>query len=269
MLQVHRMSSVVRRTLFRLCTAIGVPYGRLTSAADIHAFFRRLWPVDCGLPLERCGEYVVPGGLPPFEVVFSPGVGPTSSFELPFAEQGIPCHLADASVDGPAVDHPLFRFSKKFVGARTEGDWISLDDWVGAAWPSGDRGLLQMDIEGAEFEAILAADRATLRRFAMIVIEVHKLNMLVSQEGFALASLFVDRLLADFDVCHLHVNNYIRPLAHGGLSFPSDIELTLVRKDLSRRGAPVARLPHPLDQPATRRKPDPDLHPRFEAGVLM
>ncbi len=255
--------------MFRVLASVGLPYGRSTPAADIHRLFRRLWPADCGFTLTPCGEYLVPAELGAVDTLFSPGVGQCSSFETAFADRGVVCHLADASVDGPAEPHPNFRFRKAFVGPRSEGDVIGFETWVDEVYPAGDRAVLQMDIEGAEYEAILATERATLRRFAMIVVEVHKLNMLTSQEGFALGSLFFDKLLADFVVCHFHVNNYIRPIVYHGLTFPSDIELTLVRRDLVGETKPVEALPHPLDRPATTRKIDPRSWPRFEAGVLV
>lgn len=253
--------------MFAGLTRLGLTYSRQTPVDRIHGLFKSLWPVDCGRELTRCGEYLIPD-LGRYEVVFSPGVGANSDFELYFAEQGVSCFLADASVDGPVVHHPKFQFQKKFLGPTTGEHFISLDQWVNENYASGDQGLLQMDIECGEYETLLAADYRVLERFKMIVIEIHRLNMLTSEEGFALGHAFFQKLLKNFHVCHLHANNFLRPVHYKGLIFPSDIELTLVRKDICSAISPVQRLPHPLDRASSPKKSNPAFFPLFEQGVI-
>jgi hypothetical protein len=248
---------------------MGLTYSRLTPVRDIHELFRELWPVETGHPLARCGPYLMPEGIRPIDRVFSPGVGDSSEFELVFAEQGIKCHLADGSVPGPPDPHPQFQFTRKFIGRRSDEQTVDFRSWVETFYPSGNSAILQMDIEGGEYESILGVDGHFLRKFKVMVLEVHCLNILTSQEGYLAGAAFFDRLRRDFHVCHLHVNNYIRPVRYRGLVYPSDIELTLVRKDLCAQTHSVAHLPHPLDRPSNPRKRDPRLHPRFEKGVIM
>jgi len=247
---------------------MGLTYSRQTSPEEIQQLFQRLWPVECGYELERCQDYLMPKEIDPLEVVFSPGVGPTSTFEYTYAEQGIECYLADASVDGPALEHEKFHFQKKFIGEELSDQYISLEDWILNNYPDGNGGVLQMDIEAGEYEAILGTSRSTLEKFKVIVIEVHKLNILTSSEGMALGKAFFDRLLKSFNVCHFHVNNYLRPIRYKGLVYPSDIELTLIRKDLCRGDQPVTNLPHPMDEPSCPRKKDPQFYEGFREGVI-
>ncbi len=125
-----------------------------------------------------------------------------------------------------------------------------------------------MDIESGEYEAILGTSRLTLKKFKVIVIEVHSLHFLTSSEGMALGNSFFHRLLKSFNVCHFHVNNYLRPVRYQGLVYPSDIELTLIRKDLCTDLTPVSNLPHPLDEPSNPRKKDPRFYEGFVEGVV-
>ena len=63
------------------------------------------------------GGYLVPDDLAGISALFSPGVADTADFESVFAARGVPCFLADYSVDAPPVSSPLFHFEKKYLGA--------------------------------------------------------------------------------------------------------------------------------------------------------
>ncbi len=102
----------------------------------------------------------------------------------------------------------------------------------------------------------------------MIVMEIHYLNFLVSQEGLALGSAFFNHLLRDFTVVHFHVNNYLRPVAFKGLKYPQDIEITLIRNDLIKNSKPVDVLPHSLDIKNNPKKKDHVLYQYFKNGVV-
>ena len=268
--QPPRLSSIFRKTMFRALTSARLPYSNTVDATAIHTLFKKFWPVSSNLPLARVGEYVIadPNALGAIDALFSPGVGENSQLELHFAKTGIPCWLADGSASKPAAEHPNIQFLKKYIGPESIGEFVSLNDWVGKHYRHGTNAILQMDIEWSEYESILATPANTLSQFKMIVIEVHKLNMLTSAEGFALGQVFFRHLLDQFDVLHFHINNYIEPIRYRGLLFPSDIELTLVRKNIHRSGDPVASLPHKLDRRSTNRKPDPRLFPIFSDGVI-
>jgi hypothetical protein len=176
--------------------------------------------------------------------------------------------MADASVDAPSLKNRNFHFIKKYIGPKTEGDFICLEEWINENYPKGSKAVLQMDIEGAEYQAVLSLSCETLKRFKMIVMEVHYLNFLASQEGLALGSAFFNHLLRDFVVVHLHVNNYLRPVKYKGLKFPQDIEITMVRRDLVENAVPVDELPHPLDIKNNPRKSDHVFYQYFQGGVI-
>jgi len=268
MFKYYRMSSVFRRAAFASLTSIGLTYSRQSSVVKIHDLFRKLWPISTDMHLQKCGEYLIPENLGNIDVLFSPGVGLNSEFELQFANQGIACHMADASVDAPSVHHENFSFIKKYIGPKTEGEFISLEEWINANYAKGQNAVLQMDIEGAEYQSILSLPNETLKKFKMIVMEIHHLNFLVSQEGLALGSIFFNHLLKDHTVVHFHANNYLRPVKFKGLKFPQDIEITLIRNDLIKNSKPVDVLPHPLDIKNNPKKNDHIFHQYFEDGVV-
>lgn len=268
MFKYYRMSSAFRRAAFVCLTSIGLTYSRQSNVTKIHDLFRKLWPMNTEMHLQKCGEYLIPQNIGNVDVLFSPGVGPNSDFELHFANQSVSCYMADASVDAPSVKHGNFHFIKKYIGPKTEEEFISLEDWINANYAEGQNAVLQMDIEGAEYQSILALPNETLKKFKMIVMEIHYLNFLASQEGLALGAAFFNHLLKDFTVVHLHVNNYLRPVKFKGLKFPQDIEITLIRSDLIKNAKPVDALPHPLDIKNNPKKKDHIFYQYFKDGVI-
>ena len=127
---------------------------RQTRRDAIEGLLKKLRPLTSGHALirlgpERDGGYVIPDDLAGIEACFSPGVSGISGFERDCAERGMKVFLADKSVDGPACRHELFTFTKKFVGATTDDDFMTLDAWVTASLPeSTSELLLQIDVEG-------------------------------------------------------------------------------------------------------------------------
>lgn len=271
MFKPYRLSGTIRRFIFNFLTKSGLTYSRQSNPVDLHRLFQKIWPVETGHELIYCGGlYIFPDEVGEIDAVFSPGVGPSSDFELQFAQQGVPCYLADASVGGPAIPHENFNFIRKYIGSDDDGNYIKLEEWVEGNYPFGCNAVLQMDIEGAEYDVILSTPQEILNRFKVIVIEIHKLNFMTSQEGFVLGGLFFDHLLKNFYVRHLHTNNYIRPFEFGAFKFPSDIELVLIRKDLCKTAPlePVKQLPHHLDRPSNPSKKDFEYYDGFVNGVV-
>jgi hypothetical protein len=220
---------------------------------DVQSFLFSLLPYRTAHRLIRIGGnndggYLLPDDLNGLVACFSPGVSETITFDLEIMERGIPCFLADASVDGLVQDHPLATLDKLFVGPRTEGDFISLDDWVARyAPPEGDM-LLQMDIEGAEYDTLQATDEKTLGRFRIIVLELHGLHRVFRPEKLQDYRAVMGKLLRQFKVVHTHVNNVSRMVSAAGIDVAPLLELTLLRNDRVTGAELNHDLPHILDE---------------------
>lgn len=253
-----------KRTSTRLNMDLLTQYRDLgeVELSEIRQLFTRLKPMKCKTPLVRIGSdydggYLLADDFKNLTGSFSPGVSDTLDFDLAIAEKGIPCFLADASIDGLTTEHTLFDFEKKFLGGRTSGEFMTVDDWMDRKAPAHGDLLLQMDIEGAEFEVVAHCKSETLKRFRQIVIEVHDADMVVSREGFVRFSSLLDSLLEHHDIIHIH-NNNSAPLAHiESLEFSRVFELTLLRRDRLDEGtSDIAPIPHPLDARCVPKLPD-------------
>lgn len=223
---------------------------------DIRAAVSLLVPVGCGVELIRVGgsgdgAYLLPDLLEGIDACFSPGVSNQTSFETELAETfGIPSHLCDASVDPSQLQlmKELHTFQPLWLGAFTGGNTITLDSWVAAsAHATASSLLLQMDIEGSEYNALLACSDSLLSRFRIAVIEFHMLEALASSRFLQMKFLPVLRkLLMHFDLVHAHANNCCGSEELAGFDVPRVIELTFLRK--ADNPEPKRRhIPHPLD----------------------
>lgn len=252
----NSVKNAVKRVGSHVSSALHLYISPQTDSNAIRSFVSQLVPYNLGVPLCRVGGgrdggYLVPDDFEGIRHCFSPGVADTASFESALCKRGITSFLADYSVPGPPSDLPVCDFVKKFVGAVNSDHVMTLDRWIEEKCPDVTAGdlILQMDIEGAEYETLLATSVGTLRRFRMIVLELHKLNHLDNRLYFRLVNAAMQKLLEHFEVAHLHPNNAGGMTRIAGLDIPRVAEITLLRKDRVITKSPVQGLPNSLDVP--------------------
>lgn len=244
-------------------SVFGVYPEELTDKKEMCSLLSKLRPVTFGGELIRQGPdvdggYLVPDDLNGIKACFSPGVDRASGFELDCAEMGMDIFMADYSVEVPAESHINFHFTKKYLGSFTNDMYMTLDHWVIKHIPCEDEELLlQMDIEGAEYEVILNATENLLKRFRIIVIEFHDLDKLWNQSYFNIANKVFEKLLQTHAVVHNHPNNCASAIKMKGLEIPRLSELTFLRKDRVHHPEFVKNFPHPLDRDNTTNHPLP------------
>lgn len=257
------MKQFVKSALIGLLTATNKFPTRVTRKADLAALLARLHPRRAPQGLIRLGPdgdggYLVPNDLDGIQTCFSPGVCEISGFEKDCAERGMKVFMADRSVDGAAAQHPLFHFTKKYVGVTTNDDFMTMDNWIASSLPENTSDLLlQIDIEGFEYEVFLAMSDALMQRFRIIVVEFHQVDMLWSNPFFRVASRAFDKILQTHACVHIHPNNCNPALRLGGLEIPRVMEMTFLRRDRLGDAPFETRFPHPRDFDNTPKKPVP------------
>jgi hypothetical protein len=224
-----------------------------TSFEAVYGLLQSLRPLTPPAPLIRLGPrldggYLVPNQLDGVAALFSPGVSTEAGFEMDCASRGIDVFMADWSVEESPASHPRFSFLKKYLGNSTYGTFISLDEWVNSTGvpPSADL-MLQMDIEGAEYEVFHSCSDALLRRLRIIVVEFHSLELLWCEPFFQSASRVFAKLLQTHYVVHAHPNNCCGVDTQQNLFIPRLMEFTFVRGTPTAAQIPVREFPHPLD----------------------
>ena len=233
--------------------ALGLNVSTQTNASDVLGLIQALRPMDCGKDLIRIGAardggYLLPDDLEGIEYCFSPGVNDVSDFENHLADLKIKSFLADYSVDAPPILRPEFVFDKKFLGSSNRGPYFTLATWKDKYLKDyTDDLILQMDIEGYEYQVILNTPDELLKQFRILVIEFHDLARIFDPFAFELLSSSFRKILEFFHVAHIHPNNYGGIIKKGDIEIPKLLEITFLNKSRVRSTKPTETFPHKLD----------------------
>lgn len=249
---------LIRNLLIRL----GYHLSRVPDQEELQSLVRSLRPVSIQQELIRLGGsgdggYLIPNDLKDIEACFSPGVGNVARFEEELISFDVRSFMADPSVKSAPVNHELFSFEKKFIGVMNRDNMLRLEDWVQKHFGAESNDLiLQMDIEGAEYPVLLDTPSDLLRRFRIMVIEFHALDMLFSNLSFEILKQTFEKLLRDFTVVHIHPNNRADVLLSNGIEIPLTMEFTFFRNDRVKHSQKELNFPHALDSPNHPEKAD-------------
>ena len=137
-----------------------------------------------------------------------------------------------------------------FIGSSPSDGFITASQWIEESLgeQAGDL-LLQMDIEGYEYEVLAEVSSDLIERFRVIVVEFHDLHALLrgSSTGFRRISDAFRKLLISHRCVHIHPNNVSSCLRFRDLTVPDVMEFTFARRDLVKDGEFVTAFPHSLD----------------------
>lgn len=223
-------------------------------SCKIQKFFGMLMPYECGYPLLRHGfngdgGYLIPVSPINWDGIVSPGVGGSIEFEKNLASAKTTVVLIDGSVECPK-DLPLnFHFYPKMLAncSRNESE-ITIRQVLENHSLKGKSNLLQMDIEGFEWEVLPHIVDSDLLEFKVFIAEFHSLDSLSDIHVALNKEKIIKQLLNNFFVCHFHINNAGGFFFFKGKRYPKVVEITWLRRDIYLQGKP-ANIPHALDFP--------------------
>ena len=254
---MENINTVIKTKIKKIGRTVGLYISRTTTERELlENLVLKFKPIDGGIKLIRLGGnydggYLVPDDLEGIKYSFSPGVSNIANFEHECLQKGIVSFLADYSVDNPPLELEGCHFLKKFVGAYNNEKTITLEKWVADSLPKDfkDDLILQMDIEGAEYETLLATPYSILEKFRIMVVEFHAFHNLDNREYYNLVNATIEKIRESFEPVHLHANNFEKVTNVNGVLMPSVIEVTFLRKDRIKGNKKLRVLPHILDQP--------------------
>lgn len=218
-----------------------------------------LTPFDIDRPKIRIGPtkdggYILVDGISPAQTVISYGISREYRFDVEMAERGHDVYMFDHTIEAIQAENKKLHFFREGVAGCTDisQNLFSIQDQLRRHQIRGDRLILKMDVEGAEFDALDAVPDDTLDRFEQIVLEVHWLNNL---DDLAFRDRFCRifrRLNCAFTLFHVHANNWDGP---NGLAIVSGIpvstllELSYVKSASVHRRPSQTLYPTALDYP--------------------
>ena len=180
------------------------------------------------------------------------------SFEKGLADRRIPSYLLDYSIDKLPQKNELFTFEKKYLDVKNDKKNIDINTWIkkNSEYKKKEEFILQMDIEGAEYQVLLDLENSLLKKFRILIVEFHSLNNLLHPDGFRQINAVFEKILEYFYIVHIHPNNVLEPLNYLGLEIPRLLEISFLRKDRLKELLKVKALPHELDRKNIQNKRD-------------
>ena len=181
---------------------------------NIEWFYRELYEsvIEPVRPLIRLGAqydggYLLPEDLTGIHSCFSPGVALTADFEMDLARiYGLPVFMCDHTVDASPLKHPLLHFQKTGIGygSNSGGLLQPMSKWVQeCSIPADAELLIQMDIEGAEYEFFQFERPEFLSRCRYIIMEMHYLHQMIQPMYFENRLVpFLNQIKQNFDIIH-------------------------------------------------------------------
>lgn len=114
----------------------GIIICKVTQTAKIEKFINRFRENYVSVDLIRIGGdadggYLIPDIFNRIAYCLSPGVADTADFEAELSRRyDIKSFMIDGSVASAPCADENFHFTKKFLGHRSNGDFITLSDWM-------------------------------------------------------------------------------------------------------------------------------------------
>jgi hypothetical protein len=255
----------IKTRLQRLAFKRGIIVNKTVSPNELENFISRFRSKYVPIELVRIGGdgdggYLLPNNFNSIKYCFSPGVDYTAKFETELSKKyGIKSFMADASVSSPPLSDENFTFVKKFLGSRSVGEFITLSDWMKDCIEDDEKDkILQMDIEGGEYDVLTFETGETLAKFSSMVIEFHGLQNIFDRHFLQMISSIFEKIYQNFSICHVHPNNFSGIASLNGIDVPRLFEVSFIRNDLIDRfkSDDLVSLPHLLDKKNVEGKPD-------------
>jgi hypothetical protein len=183
--------------------------------------------------------------------VYNFGIGQEVTWDQAMASRGNTIYQFDHTIDQPPPVNGTTVFKRVGLGATTNDTFVSLYDAL-TANQDQDRSdlLLNIDIEGGEWDILPTLTVRDLSPFSQIVIELHDLLRFITASEFrakVVASL--DSLYRTHQVVHVHANNWASRAIAGSVIGYDVLEVTLLRKSDWTFEEYQDTLPLALDRP--------------------
>jgi hypothetical protein len=180
------------------------------------------------------GGYVFVDDMTPEQAVVSYGISTEYGLDRDFADRGHEVFMFDHTIPEIDTRHSRMHFFREGVaGHSNEANSLhSIADHLSRHNIRGDRLILKMDVEGAEFDALIHTPDDIIGRFEQLVLELHSLDRLGEPEYRAQFCEILKKLNRHHTLFHVHANNFDGPdtfVFVGGLPVTRHIELSYVR----------------------------------------
>ena len=225
-------------------------YGNVEKK-KIEIILNLLKPYNLGYEFTRIGgskdgSYILPNTLEEIKYCFSAGYGGHASFEKDLESYNIKSFLADFSYAAPK-DLKNFHYDKKFIKSFNDEKSIDVNYWIEKSVPESEKNMiLQVDVEGSEYEVLHAISEKNLKRFKIFVIELHHLHMINNQIFYKYFYSCIKKIKKFYEVFYINPNNCCGVTNFQGIIFPNILEITFLNKELVKTKDKFIKIPDNL-----------------------
>ena len=229
----------------------------------VYEALKLLRPYDIDLKKIRLGSrydggYVMVDNMTPDQVVLSYGLGGEISFDAEMANRGHQCYMFDHTIQGLPMTHPNFHYYAEGVAGsnRSEKPFYTVEEHLERFSIRGNRLILKMDVEGAEWDAMSRMPDAVLARFEQVAIEMHEFGSMREAAFLEKVRATLERLNRHFTLYHVHANNNNPMESVAGFPVFNLLELSYVKTAIVKRSPSRTFYPTDLDSPNEQDRPD-------------
>lgn len=196
------------------------------------------------------------------KIAYSIGIGKTVKFEEAVEKLGYKIWMYDHTVDGKKFKNENRTIFKLGIGPKDTGQFKTLSTMIGDNGHENEENMvLQMDVEGAEWDVLNSIDSQTLSQFSLINLEIHWLNMMFAKpDTTEMVRKSLNALTRNHTVFHVHANNWCGYYEIENKPPLADVlEISLVNDALVNFTPCGETFPGALDSPNKPSEPDIDL----------
>ncbi len=196
-------------------------------------------------------------------VAYSFGISTKSPWDIEMASRGYDVFQFDGTIETPPDTHPNLHFQKVNIVSQENderGKGKSIDRLFCELGHEAENDIiLQMDIEGGEWEVLQNLSEPQIKKFRQIIIEFHGITPISENISDKLEAM--KTISRTHKPIHVHLNNSISdiPTGNGLLLYSPCWEVTYARAGDYEWMPCGERFPTPLDSPNIGRLPEIEL----------
>ena len=200
------------------------------------------------------GGYVMMDDFHRGGIAYSFGISQDVTWDCDMAERGYDVFMYDHTIDALPEERPAFHFFRKGIaGKAVPPNLDTLAHYVAQNHHAGKKHMiLKMDVEGAEWDSLLACSDDLLRSFDQIVLELH--DMVIHEDGEKRLEV-LRKLNQTHAVVHVHANNWGKEFQIDGRWYTDAWEVTYANRSVYDM-TPGGELYTELDTPCCSEVPE-------------
>ena len=184
--------------------------------------------------IKNDGSYPIHKSYKKSKWAISPGIGESTIFERELVKNGISVTMLDLEKYRPKKllkAYPEFcEFIPKFISSENSEDTISLKNLINEK--NSNNGILQIDIEGAEWNLIRNTSIDIIKKASILIIEIHNFHELILPSQAEDKIKVLEKILNNYKVLWARRNTTSPLIKWRGFMIPDVIEISMIRSDI-------------------------------------